>query len=70
MIYGENKLIVGKQLYYEMWEMGITPPPHFPALVKPSNNMLKKKTLKKLIMEVMNCTSAINTPDSVENPQL
>lgn len=50
MIYGENKLMVRKQLYYEMWEMGITPPPHFPPLVKPGNNILKKKTLKKMLL--------------------
>lgn len=61
--------MVGKQLYYEMWEMGIMPPPHFPSLVKPGNNILQKKTLKKkLIIEVMNCTSAINAPDSAEHP--
>lgn len=63
MIYGEYKLMVGKQLYYEMWEMGITPLPHFPPLVKPGNNILKKETLKKFTMEVMNYTSAINAPD-------
>lgn len=55
--------MVGKQLYYEMWEMGITPLPHFPPLVKPGNNILKKETLKKFTMEVMNYTSAINAPD-------
>lgn len=48
-LWGKQKLMVGKQLYYEMWEMGITPPPHFPPLVKLGNNILKKKILKKML---------------------
>lgn len=47
MIYGENKSTGGKQLYYEMWEMGITLPHHFPLLVKLGNYILKKTILKK-----------------------
>lgn len=29
-----NKFVGGKQLYCEMWEMGINLPHHFPLLVK------------------------------------
>lgn len=46
-LWGKQKLIISKQLYYEMWEMGITPPSHFPPLVKLGNNILKKKIFKK-----------------------
>lgn len=46
-LWGKEKLMVGKRLYYELREMGISPPPYFPPLVKLGNNVLKKKICKK-----------------------
>lgn len=42
-----NKFMGGKQLYCEMWEMGITLPHHFLLLIKLGNYILKKTILKK-----------------------
>lgn len=68
-----NRFMGGQQLSYEMWEMGITLPHHFPLLIELGSYILKKTILKKRLESDQLSRFALehlNVPDPTESGYL